>query len=211
MINVVITDDHPLVREGIKKVCHNTTGINIKGEAGSAKELMALLKDKLPDILILDISLPGKSGLDILKDITKWYPSLPVLILSIHSEERMAVRALKAGAKGYLNKSSISEELVKAIRKIAIQKSRYITPEVAEQLALQIDNETNETPHKKLSDRELQIFCLIASDYSIQEIAQKLSLSTQTVYTYKNRIKDKTNLQSTVEITRYAIENNLVD
>jgi DNA-binding NarL/FixJ family response regulator len=211
MIRVVIADDHALIREGLAKVLRRTNDIKIINEASNGLELMDVLKEELPDLLILDITMPDKSGLDCLKDIKEIYPDLPVLMLSMHPEDRFAIRALKSGASGYLTKASMSEDLLKAIRKIVIEKKRYISPEVAEQLAEQVDISSEKPLHKTLSDREYQVICMIASGKKMSEIAKELSLSLQTVHTYRTRIKDKMNLKSNVEMTRYAIEHNLID
>lgn len=212
MINILVADDHPLVREGLKTVVDKSTiDIQVVGEASDANELIEKLGKTDPDIIILDIAMPGKSGLDVLKEIKEFYPELPVLMLSMHPEERFAVRSLKAGASGYLTKSSISEQLVKAIRKIVHQKKKYISPAVAEHLANRVDLNNNEPLHERLSDREYQVFCMIASGQDIKDIADELSLSSQTIHTYRARIKDKMDLESNVEITRYALENDLID
>lgn len=214
MIKVFIADDHPLVREGLKKVVDQSTiDIKVLGEASDANELMEKLRksNSTPDIVVLDITMPGKSGLDVLKEIKEFYPDLPVLMLSIHPEDRFAIRSLKAGASGYLTKSSISEQLVKAIRKIVTQKKKYISQNVAEQLASRVDQMNDKPLHESLSDREYQIMCLIASGKKVNDIADELSLSIQTVHTYRARIKEKMGLQSNVEFTRYALEQNLID
>lgn len=212
MIKILVADDHPLVREGMKKmVSQNTIDIKIAGEAEDAHELMDKLREELPDLVTLDIAMPGKSGLDVLKEIKEHYPSLPVLMLSMHPEDRFAVRALKAGASGYLTKSSISEQLVNAIRKIVVEKKKYISAEVAEQLAERVDINNDKAPHDALSDREYQIMCMIASGGKVNDIAEKLSISTQTVHTYRARIKKKMRLESNVEFTRYALEQNLIE
>ncbi|MBD3615408.1 MAG: response regulator transcription factor [Gracilimonas sp.] len=212
MIKVIIADDHPLVREGIKKVVDQSTiDIEVSGEASDAHELMDMLREQKADIIILDIAMPGKSGLDVLKDIKDFHPNLPVLILSMHPEDRFAIRALKAGASGYLNKSSISDQMVNAIRKIVVEKKRYISPNVAEQLAARVDLNHEQPLHESLSDREYQILCMIGSGKKVNEIAKELSISIQTVHTYRSRIKEKTNLNSNVEITRYALQHNLID
>jgi DNA-binding NarL/FixJ family response regulator len=212
MIDILVADDHPLVREGLKNVVDKSTiDIQVIGEASNANELTEKLRESEPDIIILDIAMPGKSGLDVLKEIKELYPELPVLMLSMHPEERFAVRSLRAGASGYLTKSSISSQLVNAIRKIINQKKKYISPAVAEQLANRVDLNNDKPLHESLSDREYQIFCMIASGKNVKKIADELSLSSQTVHTYRARIKDKTKLESDVEITRYALENDLID
>lgn len=212
MIEVLIADDHPLVREGLKKVVEQSTiDIKVIGEASDANELLDKLQNHQPDIVVLDITMPGKSGLDVLKDVKNIYPELPVLILSIHPEDRFAIRSLKAGAEGYVNKSSISDQLITAIRKIVTQKKKYISQDVAEQLANRVDTQSDGPVHESLSDREYQILCMIASGKDVNEIADELSLSVQTVHTYRSRIKEKMGLKSNVEFTRYAIEQNLID
>lgn len=212
MIDLVVADDHPLVREGLKKVVdQHPVDIRVVGEASDAHELMDMLRNQLPDIVILDIAMPGKSGLDVLKEIRNFYPDLPVLILSMHPEDRFAVRALKAGASGYLTKNSISDQLVSAVRRIVEEKKRYISSNVAEKLAEQIDMSNDKPLHEALSDREYQILCKIASGSKVNEIAEELSLSVQTVHTYRSRIKDKMDLKSDVEITRYAMQHDLID
>lgn len=212
MIEIIITDDHSLVREGLKKVLtQRTIDIKVVGEASTANELLEQLREKQPDLVILDIAMPGKSGLDVLKEIKESYPKLAVLILSMHPEDRFAIRALKAGASGYLTKGNVSDRLVKAIRRIVIEKKKYISQELAEQLAERVDA-NNEAPlHANLSDREYQIMCMIASGKTVDDIANELSLSTQTIHTYRLRIKKKMKLKSNVEITRYAIINDLID
>ncbi|MEX0608921.1 MAG: response regulator transcription factor [Balneolaceae bacterium] len=212
MIRVMIVDDHPLVREGLNKVLtKGTIDIAVVGEASNASELLNMLSKQRPDIVILDIAMPGRSGMDVLKDVKKLYPQLPVLMLSMHPEERFAVRALKAGASGYMTKTSISDELVSAIRVIVQQKKRYISPEVGEQLAQQIDSNNKNTPHEILSDREYEVLCMIASGKKVSTIAEELSLSVQTIHTYRARLKDKMNMKSNVELARYAIQQDLID
>lgn len=212
MIKVLIADDHPLVREGLKKVVDQSTiDIKVIDEASDAHELMEKLRKTKPNIVVLDITMPGKSGLDVLKEIKKFYPDLPVLILSIHPEDRFAIRSLKAGADGYVNKSSISDQLITAIRKIVTQKKKYISQDVADQLANRVDLNSQEPLHESLSDREYQIMTMIASGKDVNEIAEELSLSVQTVHTYRSRIKEKMGLKSNVEFTRYAMQQNLID
>src|SRR5699024_9008547 len=208
MIEVLITDDHPLMREGIKKVINGEIDIEVIGEAQNGGKALSLLRDKLPDLLILDITMPGKSGLDLLKNIQHEFLELPVLILSIHPARRFALRALQAGARGYLCKSSISVELVSAIRQIVQQKRKYITPEVAQLLAGQFDEEASR--HETLSDREFEVLLMIAQGLTISKIATELNLRSHTINTYRARIKEKMHLASNVEMTRYAINNWLV-
>lgn len=213
MIQVTIADDHPLMREGVKKVLHNEMGINVVGESEDGQELLAFLESSpLPDIVVIDITMPGKSGMDLIKDIKNLYPTLRILILSIHPAERFAIRTLKAGADGYLCKSSISDKLAKAIKKIVHEKRKYISDDVAEQLALQVDqNQQKSQPlHESLSDREFEVLCRIAAGKGVTQIADELSLSPHTVHTYRSRIKEKMNLASNVEMTRYAISNDLI-
>lgn len=207
MINVMITDDHPVVRQGIKKILEGYSDISVTGEAGSANELMEILHKKDFNIVLLDISLPGKNGLEILRDIITEKPSLPVLMLSIHPEEQYALRALKLGAAGYLTKSSVPEELVNAVRKVALGK-KYISMELAEKIADEIHK--GQPLHSGLSNREMDVMCLLAEGNSPNDIAVKLSLSIKTVSTYRSRILEKLNMKSTSEIIRYAIKEGLV-
>ncbi|WP_372636684.1 response regulator [Fodinibius sp.] len=211
MIKIIIADDHPLIREGIKRVIQAEPDIEVIGEAKNGQEAMELLREKTPDILLLDITMPGKNGLELLEQITEQYSTLKVLILSNHPEKRFAVRALKAGAYGYLTKLSYSDELITAVRRITSQNRKYITDDVAEQLASQVDITNGNYVHEKLSNREFQVLCMIASGQSVSEIAEEFSLSPQTIHTYRTRIKEKMNLESNVEMTHYAIENDLID
>lgn len=210
MISVTIADDHPLMREGIKKVLQNETDIKVIAEATDGEDLLKLLKKKSPDIVIMDLTMPGKSGIDLLKDVNNLYPNLPILILSIHPEDRFAVRALKAGAQGYLSKSSISDKLIAAVRRIVIQKRKYVPPEIAELLISHMDHK-NKPLHETLSNRELEIMCMIATGNTIHDIANELSISVHTVHTYRSRIKEKLNLDTNVDMTHYAIEHKLID
>lgn len=212
MVKALIADDHPLIREGLKKMISiESNDIKVVQEASNATELMEILNKQLPDIVLLDITMPGKSGLEVLKEIKNLYPNLPVLILSMHPEERFAIRALKAGASGYFSKRSISNELIRAIRVIVTQKRRYISPEVANELAQHIDSTKTEQLHDNLSDREYQVLCMIASGKKISTIAKELSLSVQTIHTYRSRLKDKMNMKTDTELTKYAIQYNLID
>lgn len=210
MIKIIIADDHPLVREGLKKVLGRPMDMKVIGEASNRKELQEVLENELPDILILDISIPGGGGLEIMKEIKSIYPDIQVLILSVHPEDRYAIRSLRSGAWGYLTKSTDLDTLLKAIRRIVVEKRKYISQNVAEELASQLSN-GNQPLHNKLSDREMQVLVMIAKGKQIDEISKELSLSQQTIHTYRNRIKEKLGLKSNVEMTRYVMFNNLLE
>ena len=210
MIRILIADDHPVVRKGLKQIVAETPGMAVTDEASNAQEVLDKVWRNDYDVVVLDITMPGRGGLDILKQLRGEKPGLPVLILSIHPEEQYAVRALKAGAAGYLTKGSAPGELTAAIRKVSAGK-KYISSSLAEKLALHLENDTDKPIHEKLSDREYQILCMIASGETIKEIAQGLFLSEKTISTYRSRILEKMNMKSNAELTHYAIKNRLVD
>lgn len=210
MINILIADDHAIVREGLKQIVGEESDIIVAGEAANAVELLDLLREKSFDLIILDINMPGQSGLEALKEIKIEFPGLPVLILSMYSEDQYGLRAIRAGAAGFLKKVSAPEELVKAIRLI-ISGGKYISQELAEKMAASFDTIRQSMPHESLSDREYQIMCAIASGQSADSIANDLSISVHTVYSYRNRIFEKMKLKSNVELTQYAIKNNLIN
>jgi len=210
MIKILIADDHAIVREGLKQIVAEEKDMLVAGEAGNANEMFDLLKKEKFAIIILDISMPGRSGLEALKFLKKNYPEVPTLILSMFSEEQYGLRALKAGAAGYLKKVSAPTELVSAIRKI-VSGGKYINQSLAERLADEYDSDRKERMHDKLSNREYQIMCLIASGKSAEEIALDLSISINTVYSYRNRILEKMHLKSNVELTQYALQNKLIE
>lgn len=210
MIKVFIADDHSLIREGFKRILKGEEDIEIAGESGDPFELSQKVQQLQIDVLILDINLPGKSGLDVLKEIKIQKPDQKILILSMHPEERFAVRSLKAGAAGYLTKDSASEELVKAIRKIS-DGGKYISSHLAEKLAGELDTGLTKPAHEVLSDREFQIMSLIALGKPQSLIAEELSLSISTVNTYRSRVLEKLNLTSNAELIHYAIDNKLID
>lgn len=184
--------------------------MEVQCEARNTQEVLQLLQQHLLDAVVMDISMPGKSGLDILGEIKQRFPKLPVLFLSMHPEDRFAVRAIRLGAAGYLTKESAPRELVKAIRKV-VQGGKYITQAVAEKLALEVQAPREKPLHESLSDREFQIMCLIASGRSVKEIASELSLSPHTVNTYRTRVLEKMSMKTNVDLTQYAIRNRLVD
>ena len=209
MIKILIADDHPIVRSGLKQIMVKEPGMVVEGEAQNARELLVLVRKQAWDVVILDINLPDRSGLDVLIQLKKEFPSLPVLILSVHPEEQYAVRALKSGAAGCLTKHSVPGELVKAIRK-AVAGGKYVSSSLAERLAL--DLESGEMPlHATLSGREFAVMCMIASGKRLNEIAEKIFVSPKTVTTYRARILEKMGMKTNADLTHYVIKNKLVD
>ncbi|HNP23251.1 MAG TPA: response regulator transcription factor [Panacibacter sp.] len=209
MLRILIADDHIVVRRGLKQILFDEFPTAQIEEAGDAEELLKKLFKAEFDLVISDLSMPGRSGLDSLQQIKQSYPKLPVLILSVHSEEHYALRVLKSGGSGYLNKDSAPEELVKAVRQVLMGK-KYITASVAEKLAASFDKSSDKLPHEVLSDREFEVFKLIASGKSITDIAGTLSLSITTISTYRARIMEKMNLHTNADLTLYAVENKII-
>ena len=210
MIKVLMVDDHIMVREGIKRIIDDTKDIDIVAEAASGEEALKALNNIGVDIVLLDISMPGKNGIQTLKEIKKHNPTMKVLMLSMHAEEQYAMRAIKAGASGYLTKDSASDKLVTAIRKIE-QGRKHISPEVAELLVTDIYHNEEKDLHSLLSDREFEILkCIIKGD-SLKKIASNLSISDKTVSTYRSRLLKKLNLTNTADLIKYGINQNLLD
>ena len=209
MIRVLIVDDHAILRRGLRALLSDAFARAEFGEASNAEQALDELEKKEWDVALLDITLPGKSGLDLLKELKAARPRLPVLVLSVHPEDQFAVRALKAGAGGYMTKESAPEELVQAIRKI-LAGGRYVSPTLAEKLALSVRKDFARTPHETLSDREYEVMCRIASGKTVTEIAGELSLSAKTISTYRARILEKLGVKNSAVITRYAIRTGLV-
>ena len=207
-IKIIIADDHPLFRRGLKHALEETNDIQVIGESSNGEDLLSLIKDCIPEIILLDISMPGKSGLDLLKQLKSEYPKLPILILSVYPEEQYAVRFLKAGASGYLTKESAAEKLAEAIRKI-VGGGKYASPEVIEKLAFDFSN-SDKAPHETLSDREFQVFGMISVGKSLTEIGVELSLSVKTISTHRTRILEKMKMKKNAELIRYAITRNLL-
>ncbi len=210
MIKVLIADDHPIVRQGLRQILSGVSDMRVAGEAVDGHETLAQVRAGGWDVLVLDITMPGRSGFDILKELKHQQPDLPVLVLSIHAEEQFAVRVLKAGASGYLTKENAPTELIKAIRKV-VSGGKYISRGLAESLAFGLDADSDRPPHEALSDREFQVMQLMAGGKTLAEIADELSLSAKTVSTYRTRLLEKMNLKTNAEIIRYAIEHGLVE
>ncbi len=209
MLNILIADDHSVVRRGIKQILSEESDMQVLGEASNSDEIFEQLYEKEWDLLILDITMPGKSGLDALIEIKQKKPGIKILILSMHPEEEIAFRALKSGADGYLNKESVPGELIKALRKVAAG-GKYISSTLAENIFFSMNNDTTKSLHSELSEREFQVFCLIASGNTLSQIANELNLSVKTISTYRTRILEKMNLKSNVDITHYALKHKLV-
>jgi DNA-binding NarL/FixJ family response regulator len=210
MPRILIADDHAIARRGLKEILADSIPLADIDTAASAEELLGKVMQQNWDVVISDINMPGRSGLDILQEINKNFPELPVLIVSVHTEEEYAIRVIKAGGAGFLNKDdAVEEELAKAVKTILSGK-KYITPSVAERLADELANKEDKKPHQLLSDRELHIFRLLAKGIGTRDIADKLSLSVNTVGTYRSRILSKMNFKSNAEIIRYAIANDLI-
>jgi len=209
MIRMIIVDDHPIFREGLKKIISESHDIVIEDEVSTGMELLSRIKKNSYDIIILDISLPDMSGLEILGILQNEKKRPPVLIISMHPEEQYAVRALKTGAAGYLTKGSIPDELLTAIRRVSAGR-KYISSALAEKLAADLNKRDEQPAHDKLSDREYQVMVMLASGKSTGEIARQLLLSLPTISTYRSRILQKINLKNNAELIHYAIKNNLV-
>lgn len=210
MIDVIIADDHPIVRAGLKQIIADDIEINVKAEAENGADLLTQIRASRFDVVLLDLSMPGQDGLDVLKQLKIDKPKLPVIILTIHPEAQYALRLLKAGAAGYLTKQSAPEELILAIRKVN-NGGKYISTALAEQIAFALDTDIDQMPHEGLSDREYQVLCQIASGHTVSEIAESLHLSVKTISTYRSRILEKMQMKSNAELTHYAIQNRLVD
>ena len=210
MIRVLIADDHAIVREGLKQIIADSSDMVLAGEASNGREVLEKVRESDLDVLVLDISLPDRNGLDVLKELKREKPALPVLVFSIHPEEQYAVRVIKAGASGYLTKESAPEELTAAIRKVS-QGRKYVSSSLAERLASDLEAGAGKALHETLSDREYQVMCMIASGKMVKEIADELALSAKTISTYRTRILEKMKMKSSAELTHYAIKRGLVD
>lgn len=210
MIRVLIADDHELIRRGLKQLLDDTEELRVTGEAGSGMEAVAMVRANSYDVVLLDISMPDKHGIDVLKQIKALHPRLPVLILSMHPEDQYALRSMKTGAAGYLNKQSAPAQLVTAIRQVA-QGRKYISNELAQQLANGLSQGYQELAHQTLSNREYQTLCLMGQGKKLSEMAEIMSLSPKTVSVYRLRLLEKMKLKTNAEAIHYAISNHLID
>jgi two-component system, NarL family, invasion response regulator UvrY len=210
MIRVTLVDDHPIVRRGLKDTLSVEADIAVVGEAARSEEVLAALSASPCDVVLLDISLPGRGGLDVLKDIRRSFPDVRVLVVSTHDESQYAVRAMRAGAAGYLTKTSPPEELVRAVRQL-MRTGRYINEEVGAALAQFAQDDRPGPPHEKLSDREHEVLRLLTSGKTISDIANELALSVKTVSTYRSRLVEKLGVRTTSDLVRYALEHKLFE
>ena len=210
MVRIVVCDDHTIVREGLKQILSGQPDFEVVAEAADGHEAMKRVRELEFDVLLLDMSMPGKSGVELIKQVKSEKPKLRILVLTMHEEHQYAVRAIRAGASGYLTKEGASSQLVTAIRKVA-SGGAYISAEVAEQLALNAMPDSQGPLHAALSDREFQVFRMIAEGKSVSEIAERLNLSVKTVSTHKANVLQKMNMTNQGELIRYALENNLVE
>jgi DNA-binding NarL/FixJ family response regulator len=210
VIRVLLADDHAMVRAGLKEILADTGDITVAAEATNGQEVMACVRGQEYDVAVLDMSMPGRSGIELIKQVKDAKPKLRILVLTMHSEEQYAVRALKAGASGFLTKEAAAEQLVAAIRRIAAGGA-YVSPETAERLVLDTGPQAVAAPHTLLSDREFQVLQMIAGGRTVGEIAKTLSLSVKTVSTHKTRILNKMGLANQAELIRYALEHKLLD
>ena len=209
MIKILVADDHAVVRQGVKQILADVRDMTVKDEAQNGTEALKKVAEQAFDVVLLDISMPGRSGLEVLEDIKALHPKLPVLILSMHPEEQYAVRALKAGASGYLTKASAPQELIGAIRKAA-GGGKYVTTSLAEKLVDQLEIDTEKLPHELLSNREHQVMLMLAGGKSVSDIADELNLSVKTISTYRTRVMSKMGMKKNAELTLYAVHNKLI-
>ena len=209
MLKILIADDHPVFRRGLKQIIAETTDMVVAGEATNGWEVLSKVRTGDYDLVLLDISMPGKDGMDVLTQLKNERPALLVLMVSMHPEEQYAVRALKAGASGYLTKESAPDELIVAIRKVSTG-GKYVSSALAERLAALLQEDAEALPHEALSSREYQVMCMIASGKTLKEIGGELSLSIKTISTYRSRILEKMKMRNNAELIHYAVKNRLV-
>jgi two-component system, NarL family, invasion response regulator UvrY len=208
MIRVFIADDHAIVRKGFCQIIEETDGMEVAGEAATGDAVLEQVMKADWDVLVLDLSMPGRSGLDVIQAVRDLKPKLPILVLSMHPEDQYAVRLLKNGISGYINKETALDNLVSAIRKV-IAGGKYVSETLAEKLAFDLTGPMDKGSHESLSDREYRVLCMIGQGKSVSQIAEELFISVKTVSTYRTRILEKMNLNTTADLIRYAVENNL--
>lgn len=209
MIRLAIADDHPIVREGLRRIASEGAGITVTGDASTAAELFRLLAAAAVDVILLDVSMPGSTLVDTLKELREKHPSVKVLVLSVHPEDQWALRALRAGAQGYLTKDHSPEQLVQAIRRVA-RGGKYVSESLAEKLAGLIDDTRSQALHERLSDREFEVLRALGSGLAVKDVAEQLKLSSKTVSTYRGRLLDKMGLKSKADLVRYVVEHELI-
>jgi two-component system invasion response regulator UvrY len=209
-MKVLIADDHPIFRAGLKETLAKESDVDVVGEADNGHKALELARKQRWDVVVLDITMPGKGGLEVLQELRRERPTLPVLILSAHPEDQLALRLIKAGAAGYLTKDKAPEVLLSALRKV-LRGGKYVSESMAEKAVFQLASETTESLHESLSDREFQVMRMIASGKTIKEIGKELFLSVRTVSTYRARVLEKMNMKTNAELIRYALQNKLVD
>lgn len=209
MIRLAIADDHPIVRQGLRRIASEDAGISVRGEASTAAELFRLLAQEAVDVVLLDVSMPGATFVDTLRELREKHPSIKVLVLSVHPEDQWAMRALRAGASGYLTKDHSPEQLVEAIRRVS-RGGKYVSESLAETLAGMMDGGNPRAAHERLSDREFEVLRALGSGMTVKDIADQLQLSAKTVSTYRVRLLEKMGLKSKADLVRYVVQHDLL-
>ena len=209
MIRILVADDHAIVRRGLRQIVADESDMEVVGEAQTSQEILDLARQEEWDVIVLNVSMPGRGGFEALKALKQTHSKRPVLVLSMYPEDQFAVRAFRAGAAGYMTKESAPEELVQAIRKV-VRGGKYVSPSLAEKLAAELGEDTERPPHEALSEREYHVLCLLASGKTVTQIAAEMSLSVRTISTYRARLLEKMRMKTNAEVTRYAIEHRLV-
>ncbi len=209
-IKVLIADDHEIVRQGLKTIISETPDLSVVGEAENGNQVLEKIKNMDVDVVVLDFDMPVKNGLDTLIELKSIYPKIPVLILSIFPEDHYGTRFLKAGASGYLGKASASEQLVEAVRKVS-KGGKFVSPELTDKLVANLNKDSEKLPHENLTDREFQVFCMLAEGKKLKEIAENLCLSINTISTYRSRILVKMDAENNADLIHYAIKNGLIN
>jgi DNA-binding NarL/FixJ family response regulator len=209
MIRILVADDHAIVRRGLRQIVADESDMGVVGEAQTTQEILDLARQEEWDVIVLNISMPGRGGFEALKALKQTHSKRPVLVLSMYPEDQFAVRAFRAGAAGYMTKESAPEELVQAIRKV-VRGGKYVSPSLAEKLAAELGEDAERPPHEALSEREYHVLCLLASGKTVTQIAAEMSLSVKTISTYRARLLEKMRMKTNAEVTRYAIEHRLV-